>query len=405
METEVTKVCKKCNVEKSLDEYYVRKDRNNAPYAQCIECFKQMYEARVKRLPEKQQNRIREHRERKQHLDQGKKQCGNCKELRPIENYMTQNGQMKYAHCSQCRPLLEKQYFENNPDKHSDRHKTRPSNKKMVDEYTQSLKELGCADCKKYYPDAMEFDHTCAPSIKVIDISRIHQVGTSEDVLESLKVELSKGEYVCVNCHRKRTAGRANRARVKYLSNYQNSALNHLMRYVFGILFKGFCIDCQENNFLVLEFDHVRGSKKANISTMMKKPTTFSLDMVKEEIAKCEIRCANCHRIRTKARQIGKETTLQSPKDNSLKLCKCGNRKTLEALTCLECCNREKTSQSLDRYGDLDALLTRLAASNFTQIGKELGVSGNAVKKYIQRRGIDPKTLLPMRTDEGKEHS
>jgi superfamily II DNA helicase RecQ len=395
-----TKVCKKCGEEKSLSEYYVRKDRNNAPHAQCIKCFKQMYEDRVTRFPKEKQDRITKHRERKQHLNQGKKRCNNCQEFKSIEDYMTQNDQLKYAHCSSCRPLLEKQYFEKNPDKHPDRHITRTLNKNMVSEHIQSFKEMGCADCTRYYPDAMEFDHTCDPALKVTGISSIHQVGTESVVLELLKTELKKGEYVCVNCHRKRTAKRANNARMKYLSNFQDSSLNNLVQYVYGILINESCIDCNENNFLVLEFDHVRGSKTANISMMIKKPKTFSLDMVKKEIAKCEIRCANCHRIRTRARQQGIETTLQSPKNNSLLICQCGSRKTMDALYCGECYLRKANAQSKARYGDLDTLLSRLKASNFTQIGKELGVSANAVKKYIQRRGIDPKTLLPMKTDD-----
>ena len=57
------------------------------------------------------------------------------------------------------------------------------------------------------------------------------------------------------------------------------------------------CIDCGNDNPIVLEFDHVRGSKRFDVSTMAR--GGFSWRRVLEEIAKCEIRCANCHRIRT----------------------------------------------------------------------------------------------------------
>ena len=57
------------------------------------------------------------------------------------------------------------------------------------------------------------------------------------------------------------------------------------------------CVDCGERDIRVLEFDHVRGKKVANISTLA---TTGSCwRRIAEEIAKCEIRCANCHRRKT----------------------------------------------------------------------------------------------------------
>jgi hypothetical protein len=57
------------------------------------------------------------------------------------------------------------------------------------------------------------------------------------------------------------------------------------------------CIDCGEPDIRVLEFDHVRGVKAYSISEMC--GTGFSWRRIEAEIAKCEIRCANCHRRRT----------------------------------------------------------------------------------------------------------
>ena len=56
------------------------------------------------------------------------------------------------------------------------------------------------------------------------------------------------------------------------------------------------CVDCGESNLIVLEFDHVRGQKSGEISTMIFKQT---MARVFEEIAKCDVRCANCHRKKT----------------------------------------------------------------------------------------------------------
>lgn len=57
------------------------------------------------------------------------------------------------------------------------------------------------------------------------------------------------------------------------------------------------CVDCGESDFVVLDFDHVRGIKSDNISTMAM--TSRSIHAISKEIEKCEVRCANCHRRKT----------------------------------------------------------------------------------------------------------
>jgi hypothetical protein len=59
------------------------------------------------------------------------------------------------------------------------------------------------------------------------------------------------------------------------------------------------CADCKiQYPPCVMDFDHISGVKAFNIS----KVTTYSLERVLEEIAKCEIVCSNCHRLRTYTR-------------------------------------------------------------------------------------------------------
>ena len=57
------------------------------------------------------------------------------------------------------------------------------------------------------------------------------------------------------------------------------------------------CVDCGENDIRILEFDHVRGVKRANVSHLM--AHGYSLEVLINEIAKCEVRCAKCHMIKT----------------------------------------------------------------------------------------------------------
>lgn len=61
------------------------------------------------------------------------------------------------------------------------------------------------------------------------------------------------------------------------------------------------CVDCGESDTRVLDFDHVIGKKVANVSDLVN--GSYSIEKIKEEIRKCEIRCSNCHRIKTMERR------------------------------------------------------------------------------------------------------
>ena len=61
------------------------------------------------------------------------------------------------------------------------------------------------------------------------------------------------------------------------------------------------CEDCDHKYpTMCMEFDHVRGEKKFNVAESTGR--MFSDKTILEEIAKCEVVCANCHRIRTASR-------------------------------------------------------------------------------------------------------
>lgn len=61
------------------------------------------------------------------------------------------------------------------------------------------------------------------------------------------------------------------------------------------------CLDCGGSFPLeCMDFDHVRGVKVAGISALVGRAK--SMELVIAEVAKCELVCANCHRIRTRKR-------------------------------------------------------------------------------------------------------
>lgn len=59
------------------------------------------------------------------------------------------------------------------------------------------------------------------------------------------------------------------------------------------------CVDCGETDIRVLEFDHRDPeSKVANVGRLS--CDAASLKRIISEVMKCEVRCCNCHRRRTR---------------------------------------------------------------------------------------------------------
>jgi hypothetical protein len=55
------------------------------------------------------------------------------------------------------------------------------------------------------------------------------------------------------------------------------------------------CMDCGNDNPVVLDFDH-RDNKEFNIGSSLRR---YKWNTIQNEIEKCDVRCANCHRIKT----------------------------------------------------------------------------------------------------------
>lgn len=180
--------------------------------------------------------------------------------------------------------------------------------------WLRELRTVPCADCgENFPPHVMDFDHR-EPSTKSFNL------GGSTAMLKSraaLLEEIAKCDIVCANCHRARTytafmAGtirppsfmpravggtdEQRRCREKWSRKWsEHSGLLRAFRL-------GPCFDCGRSfDWFAMEFDHRAGTDK--VAGVTRLAGQVSLKRLLEEIEKCDIVCANCHRMRTFARR------------------------------------------------------------------------------------------------------
>lgn len=89
----------------------------------------------------------------------------------------------------------------------------------------------------------------------------------------------NKAAYLARNRSR-RTAGR---------SAYWHWLMDYLFHHP--------CVDCGETDIVVLQFDHREDTEK--VSTVGAMLNHASWAKLRAEVAKCDVRCANCHRLKT----------------------------------------------------------------------------------------------------------
>jgi hypothetical protein len=105
----------------------------------------------------------------------------------------------------------------------------------------------------------------------------------------------------CSNCREcsklyQRNHYRNNTAYYVEKARRRNKACNEKYhKRIFKYLSKHPCVDCGEPDPIVLEFDHIDPrTKKETVAVMLNHQRSWKRIMA--EIAKCEVRCANCHR-------------------------------------------------------------------------------------------------------------
>lgn len=158
--------------------------------------------------------------------------------------------------------------------------------------FLATYKDRPCLDCGCEFPSScMDFDHVRGEKVASIACMK----NWSRD---RLLVEVAKCDLVCANCHRIRTA---NRRSANHHST-QPAMLHRLLQFRawMASLKTKPCTDCGGRfPSEAMDFDHVRGEKVKGVSAMW----SWSRFRVEAELFKCDLVCANCHRLRTQSRR------------------------------------------------------------------------------------------------------
>lgn len=115
-----------------------------------------------------------------------------------------------------------------------------------------------------------------------------------------LKV-LYNNKWKCKSCNREYQAKWFSDNRETQRSRVRKNNDEYILRnrkFVWDYKLTHPCVDCGETDPIVLDFDH-RDPKDKSFTISQIMHNGGSLDKIKEEVAKCDVRCANCHRRRT----------------------------------------------------------------------------------------------------------
>lgn len=182
---------------------------------------------------------------------------------------------MPYKDPTKQKLAQHKSYLKHKDVVHAKSKQVHRMNKEFIKEYKRTHP---CEKCGEADINCLEFHHRNSDE-KLKGMGQIHVFFG----LTKIKQEIAKCMVLCSNCHRKEhnhTTTTNNRMRTKnraYIKTYKE---------------QNPCTNCGETETVCLDFHHTQ-DKLFGLSDAT---TSFGLKRLTEEIEKCIILCANCHR-------------------------------------------------------------------------------------------------------------
>lgn len=282
---------------------------------ECVECRKAMdieyYDRNKVRINKKAKQHYRRNKHDERFMNKLRKNNRKSKKkLKNTERVKAQrkkDGKLYYLKHKENRIKYANQYYNKYKDDKEFKRENKKGRARYIAEKQSKIIELRnyinakyknqpCIECKSIFePCVMDFDHIFGE--KQANISFLIKNLISIDIIEQ---EIAKCELICARCHRLRTFTR--RGDLKKKRKHKERQINMVNELKFDS-----CIICNISfDPCQMDFDHIDlETKIAGISTMVN-CGKYNDEEVLDEILKCNLICANCHRIKTFSEKIGK---------------------------------------------------------------------------------------------------
>jgi len=236
-----------------------------------------------------------------------KKICTRCNDEFEISYYINLQTGRETKTCTKCRVGILKS--SNNPNTVA--YKVRERKKELRANLPP------CVLCGDNVAEHKQFDHI-DPTTKMCGINRCR-------TLDELELEVKKCRSLCHKCHIKHSMKVIEEKRVsegKQISErfMENKTFVNNIKIQIGKCQNPGCKDIfDSDNLSFYEFDHINPEEKfCNVGNLV----ADSINRIKEEIKKCRMVCAYCHKIWTaeqRKRSIEEHSKLSQPKPVSKK--------------------------------------------------------------------------------------
>jgi len=220
---------------------------------------------------------FREKLKLKEKLEYTKLTCAKCNIEKNINNFTKNINSITgyFSWCKDCKHKYDKNYQD---------YQCEIRIKRV--EWIRSIKSnKPCIDCGKILdPELMDYDHI--KGVKVDNISRmvLHNVPK-----ERISLEIEKCELVCLFCHNIRT-----KKRFTEKSEIKNNKIIQRNINIINNLKDKPCEFCgKKYDSCNMQFDHINPNIKHKQISHLK---SAKVNDLLEEISKCRILCAACHR-------------------------------------------------------------------------------------------------------------
>jgi hypothetical protein len=163
----------------------------------------------------------------------------------------------------------------------------------------------GCRQCGESDPACLDFHH-CEENAKEMAVNEMVPMGCSKG---DIRAEVEQCDLLCANCHwvahNPEPAGieavddiaddgRNTKTDLSDPDRFDLTKAERLRAWTYAYQRDRACRDCEETDPRCLQFHHVEGTKRESVGTMI--ADGWPVKDVLDEVEKCVVLCANCHR-------------------------------------------------------------------------------------------------------------